>query len=66
MECNVGGIDRALRVAIGFVLMMVIFFVPGDGKWWGFLGILPFLSGALGWDPLYPMFGWSTVRIVRK
>ena len=70
MNENVGGIDRALRLAIGFALMMVMFFVPGEAKWWGFIGLIPFLSGAMGWDPLYQALGFSTatstVQVVRK
>ena len=62
MQINVGRYDRALRLVVGFALMMVIFFVPGPAKWWGFVGILPFLSGALGWCPLYLPLGISTAR----
>jgi hypothetical protein len=62
MQINVGAMDRALRMVIGFALMMVIFFVPGPAKWWGFFGIIPFLTGAMGWCPLYLPFRLSTAR----
>ena len=60
MKRNVGGVDRALRMIIGFALMLVIFFVPGPAKWWGFLGVIPFVTGAMQWCPLYLPFGWSS------
>jgi len=59
MKCNVGGIDRTIRVLLGLVIIGVgISF----RSWWGAVGAVPILTAAIGWCPLYLPFGLSTAK----
>ena len=64
MKTNVGGIDRIFRVVIGLVL--VILASSGTIGWWGWLGIIPLLSGLFRVCPLYLMLGVNTCGTCRK
>jgi hypothetical protein len=59
MRENVGSIDRAIRVALGLLLLLLVKFGPATP--WGYLGFVPLLTGAFGWCPLYALFRISTV-----
>ena len=61
MKSNVGGIDRILRIVIGLVLIGLT--VTGTIGLWGWLGIVPLATGAIGWCPPYAMLGWNTCAI---
>jgi hypothetical protein len=58
MTRNVGGIDRGLRIAVG--LLLIALAATGTIGMWGYIGVLPLLTGAIGWCPPYAMFGWNT------
>ncbi len=58
MKTNVGGIDRMARIAVGLVLLGLA--ATGTVGAWGWLGVVPLATGAIGWCPPYAMFGWST------
>lgn len=58
MKCNVGGIDRILRIVVGLVL--VILAATGTVGWWGWLGLIPIGTGLLRFCPLYPLLGISS------
>ena len=58
MKSNVGGIDRILRIVIGLVLIGLT--ITGTIGVWGWLGVLPLATGAIGWCPPYAIFGWNT------
>jgi Protein of unknown function (DUF2892) len=58
MTKNVGGIDRVLRVVIGLVLIALA--ATGNVGWWGYLGVIPLATAAMGWCPPYALLGWST------
>lgn len=60
MKANVGGIDRILRIVVGLVLIGLA--ATGTVGWWGWLGVVPLATGAIGWCPPYAMFGWSTCK----
>ena len=61
MKSNVGGIDRILRVVLGLVLIgMAAFGVVGP---WGWIGVVPLLTAALGFCPLYTVLGFSTCPV---
>lgn len=64
MASNVGGIDRILRIAIGLVLIALA--ATGTVGWWGWLGIVPLATGAIGWCPPYALFGFSTCALKNK
>lgn len=57
MKCNVGKSDRIIRVVIGLVLIALgIYF----NSWWGAIGVIPLVTAAIGWCPLYLPFGLSS------
>lgn len=59
MTTNVGGIDRILRIVIG--LALVIWAVM-DGPVWAWIGVVPLVTGAIGWCPVYLPFGITTSK----
>jgi hypothetical protein len=58
MKSNVGGIDRILRVVVGLVLIALA--ATGTVGVWGWIGIVPLATAAIGFCPLYTMLGLST------
>ena len=58
MKTNEGMIDRALRVAAGLLLLALVF--TGTIGVWGWIGVVPLLTGAIGWCPLYTVLGLNT------
>jgi hypothetical protein len=58
MKTNEGTIDRALRVAAGLLLLALMF--TGTIGVWGWIGLVPLLTGAIGWCPLYTVLGLNT------
>ena len=61
MKSNIGGIDRALRLITGLVLIGLG--VAGIGAPWTFIGIVPLATGLIGWCPLYRLLGINSCRI---
>ena len=64
MKSNVGGIDRILRIVLGLVLIALA--ATGTVGLWGWIGIVPLATGAIGWGPPYALFGWSTCAMKNK
>ncbi len=64
MTLNVGGIDRIARIAIGLILIALT--VAGTIGVWGWLGVVPLLTGVIGWCPPYALFGFSTCAMKKK
>jgi len=60
MTCNVGGIDRIARIVVGLVLIVLA--ATGTVGVWGWLGVVPFATGALGWCPAYLPLGIRTCK----
>jgi hypothetical protein len=58
MKLNVGGIDRILRIAAGLVLVALA--ATGTVGAWGWVGLVPLATGAMGFCPLYPLIGMNT------
>lgn len=58
MKSNVGGIDRILRITVGLVLIALT--LTGTIGLWGWLGLVPLATGALGFCPAYPLLGMNT------
>jgi hypothetical protein len=63
MKSNVGGIDRILRIVIGLVLIGLA--VTGTVGAWGWIGIVPLATAALGFCPLYTVLGFSSCPVNR-
>lgn len=58
MKSNVGGIDRVLRIVVGAVLVLLA--ATGTVGAWGYIGVVPLLTGLVGWCGLYTLLGKST------
>jgi hypothetical protein len=56
MKKNVGTLDRGLRIIGGVALLAL----AANGSMWGLVGIVPVLTGILGWCPPYQIFGIDT------
>ena len=50
--------DRILRVIVGAVLLTLVFVGPRTP--WGWLGVIPLVTGLLGTCPVYTLFGLRT------
>jgi len=60
-QLNVGNLDRALRILFGILLIALA--VGGKVDHWGYLGIVPLLTGLAALCPLYMLLGIrSTLR----
>jgi len=64
MKSNVGGIDRTLRIVAGLVLIGLA--ATGTVGLWGWIGVVPLATGAIGWCPPYALFGWNTCGVKNK
>lgn len=65
---NEGNVDRALRVIVGLALIVWFFIAPADAgyRWFLLIGIVPVLTGLIGWCPLYAILGVSTCPMKNK
>ncbi|MCS7204635.1 MAG: DUF2892 domain-containing protein [Leptospiraceae bacterium] len=57
MQRNVGTVDRIIRVVVGLVIIVIGFVYQ---SWWGAVGLIPLLTGAIGWCPAYLPFNIKT------
>ena len=58
MKKNIHPLERAIRVVAGLFLISLAFWGPQSP--WFLLGIIPVLTGFIGWCPPYAMLGIST------
>ncbi|MBB3862079.1 putative membrane protein YccC [Novosphingobium hassiacum] len=58
MPRNEGSLDRLLRVIVGLVLLALVFVGPHTP--WGWIGIVPLLTGIVGFCPAYTLLGIKT------
>ncbi|MFQ5629909.1 MAG: DUF2892 domain-containing protein [bacterium] len=63
---NVGGIDRAVRIILGIILLSLVpFAFAGPQTAWayiGLIGIIPFITGIIGYCPPYELLGINTCK----
>lgn len=55
---NENTIDRVLRVLLGAVLIALVFVGPQTP--WGWVGVIPLVTGLVGSCPIYTVLGLST------
>jgi hypothetical protein len=60
MNSNEGTLDRSLRVIAGLALIGMA--ATGVIGAWGYVGVVPLLTGAVGWCPVYTLLGIKTCR----
>ena len=63
MKCNLGGMERGIRVGIGLVLLAIGMF--GDLPGWGvgvayLIGAVALVTGVIGFCPAWTLLGINT------
>ncbi len=58
---NEGTIDRGLRVVLGAGLLAIVFVGPQTN--WGWIGLVPLITGLVGNCPVYSLLGISTCKL---
>ena len=61
MTRNEGQTDRLLRIIAGVVLLGLA--ITGTYTPWTWIGIVPLLTGLIGWCPAYSLFGINTCKL---
>jgi hypothetical protein len=64
MKANVGGIDRILRIVVGIALIALA--ATGTVGAWGWIGVVPLVTGLFKFCPFYPLLGMSTCPLEKK
>ena len=64
MKANVGGIDRILRIVIGLALIAAT--LTGTIGVWGWIGAVLVATAAIGFCPLYTVFGFNSCPLKRS
>jgi hypothetical protein len=64
MKLNVGGVDRILRIVLGVVLIGLA--ATGTVGWWGYIGVVPLVTGLFRFCPLYSVVGMNTCPVAKK
>ena len=64
MKFNVGTVDRALRIIVGLVLIGLA--ATGTVGWWGWLGVVPLLTGLFRFCPAYGLLGVNTCPLKKS
>ena len=59
MNKNVGGIDRIVRILLGLALVATGLYTQ---SWWGAVGLVPLITGLVGWCPMYLPLKVSTAK----
>lgn len=63
MKTNAGTLDRTLRIVVGLALIALA--ATGVVGLWGWIGVVPLLTGAIGNCPLYSLLGINTCGLRR-
>jgi hypothetical protein len=58
MPTNEGTIDRALRIIVGLGILSLVFVGPQTP--WGWIGVVPLVTGLIGYCPAYSLIGLNT------
>ncbi len=60
MNVNEGTLDRSIRVLVGIVVLSLVFVGPTSP--YALLGLVPLVTGLVGYCPTYRLLGISTKR----
>ena len=69
MSCNVGGIERPVRIVLGILLIGIGVFAALPPVGMGIalaMGTIALGTGALGFCPLWSLFGINTCSVEKK
>ena len=57
---NEGTVDRVVRSVLGLAMLSLVFIGPQTV--WGWIGVIPLMTGFLGICPLYRVLGLNTAK----
>lgn len=61
MQANVGGLDKVVRIIAGVILIALA--ATGTIGIWGWIGVLPLVTGVFNFCPAYRLLGISSCKI---
>jgi hypothetical protein len=64
MTPNVGTVDRLLRIVVGLALIALA--ATGTVGAWGYIGVVPLLTGVFRFCPAYTLLGANTCGMKRE
>jgi hypothetical protein len=64
MDKNVGGVDKIIRIVAGAALIGLT--LAGIIGVWGWIGVVPLVTGLMGWCPAYTLLGIKTCPMSDK
>jgi len=64
MKFNVGTIDRVVRVVAGGALVALA--ATGTVGLWGWIGVVPLVTGVVKFCPAYALLGFDTCPMEKK
>lgn len=59
LKKNVGYMDSIIRVVLGTLIIAAGLFYD---SYWGFIGLIPVITGAISFCPIYRLFKMETVN----
>ncbi len=67
---NVGGIDKVLRIIVGIIMLSFVLmaFIGPQTTWayLGLIGLIPLITGIIGYCPTYQLVGMNTYKNKRR
>lgn len=61
MKQNIHRVERVVRILAGTILASMAFWGPTNS--WFLLGLIPLITGWIGWCPPYALLGINTCRL---
>jgi Protein of unknown function (DUF2892) len=58
LTLNEGLLDRTIRIVIGAILVLAAITIRDSA--WGYAGLIPLVTGTVGYSPFYALFDLST------
>lgn len=59
MKTNVGATDKLIRIVVG--ILLIVWGIFGS-KIWVIIGLIPLITGLIGYCPLYNVLGINTCK----
>ncbi|TAM85085.1 DUF2892 domain-containing protein [bacterium] len=63
MTRNVGTLDRIIRIVVGIAVLSLPVLLQGSLRWLGLIGLVPLVTGLVGWCPAYSLLGISSCEV---
>jgi hypothetical protein len=65
MKVNEGTADRVIRVLVGLAILSALVLIEGQARWLGLIGLVPLITGLVGYCPVYGLLGFNTCPMKR-